>query len=71
MGQINTGVANPIYNQTVELEIVTEGTGYDGRRTWVRTIEKYPIQHCLINTKTNQITKEWIEENYIEGWLKI
>lgn len=69
-GYICCGELNPFYNDMVELEVMDEWTGWDGRHhIEVKTVEKRLFKHCLIDVRTNEITKEWEEMEHYEHFL--
>ena len=73
-GTISVGVAHPLYNKTVALEVLSENTGYDGKHTWVRTVDEVLFENMplLIYDKTGKFLREEVKPPYsekCEGWL--
>ena len=72
-GYICCGELNPFYNEMVELEVTNEWSGWDGRHhIEVKTVEKRPFKHELIDIRTNKVTKQWeTMEHYTSKPYKI
>lgn len=73
MGIISVGVAHPLYQKEVLLEVLTENTGFNGRSTWVRTAEKHELPHELLVFKGGRYDHTEVlppTMDYVEGWLE-
>lgn len=69
-GYICCGELNPFYNEMVELEVTNEWSGWDGRHhIEVKTVEKRPFKHELIDIRTNKVTKQWETMEHYEHFL--
>lgn len=73
VGKVSVGVANPIYDKEVELEVVRENTGYDGRQTLVRTVQPVHFTNnvALIYKNGRFLREEPRPDTWeiVEGWL--
>lgn len=38
--KISVGVDHPLYNKVVRCEVLADNTGFDGRQTYVRTVDE-------------------------------
>jgi hypothetical protein len=68
VGKLTCGTDNPLLNKEVELEILLENVGNDGKQTFVRTVKKHLMPCYSLNIETGE-EKRWTEMQYYEGWL--
>lgn len=71
-GKISVGVAHPLYGKEVDLYVLKDNTGYNGKETWVRTVNAVLMPNIALIYKNGKFLRE--EERpatleYIEGWL--
>jgi len=72
-GMISVGTEHPLYNKVVDLEVIRDNTGFDGRQTYVRTINPvlFTDRYSLIYRDGRFAgTKSLPDiEEHVEGWL--
>lgn len=68
--KVSVGVAHPLYNKEVEVEVLNDHTGYDGKQTYVRTIKEvlYKDMPILIYDKNGKFLREEKKPPYYEKW---
>lgn len=72
-GKISVGEAHPLYNKTVALYVVNDRCGYDGKQTYVKTVDKVTFTNQIAfvfkNGRMTGIKDLPDTEEYVEGWL--
>jgi len=72
-GMISVGTEHPLYNKVVDLEVIRDSTGFDGKQTYVRTINPvlFTNRYSLVYRDNRYIgTKSLPDiEEQVEGWL--
>ena len=68
--KVSVGVAHPLYNKIVKCEVLVENTGFDGRQTYVRTVDEvlYDNIPLLYYDKNGRFIKEEIAPPRLEKW---
>lgn len=68
--KVAVGVNHPLYNKIVEVEVLRDNTGFDGRQTYVRTVNEVlydNIQSLVFDKNGNFIRYEPIPP-FSEKW---
>lgn len=68
--KVSVGVEHPLYNKEIDVEVLRENAGYDGRQTYVRTVdevlyENVPLLHF---DKNGKFIGEEIQPPFSEKW---
>lgn len=68
--KVSVGVAHPLYNKEVEVEVLNDHTGYDGKQIYVRTVNAvlYENMPLLIYDKNGKFLREETKAPYSEKW---
>lgn len=71
--KVSVGVDHPLYNKVIKCEVLVDNTGFDGKQTYVRTVDEVlfdNLKALRFDKKGKFIDYESIPPRYekVEAW---